>query len=146
MLAYRLAKERWAATALDGSGAKAFGGRWNSPGTAVLYASESIALAALDLVVHLRRDQVLASYRLFTLNIPNPAVRRLDASDLPLDWRADPLLASTAHLGDGWVASRRSLVLLVPSTIVPREHNLLISLTHSDFAMVARDTTSEPFG
>jgi RES domain-containing protein len=146
MLAYRLVKERWAATALDGSGAKAFGGRWNSPGTAVLHASESIALAALELVVHLRRDRVLASYRLFTLSIPDPAVRRLDASDLPLDWRADPLPASTAHLGDGWVAARRSLALLVPSAIIPREHNLLISPTHSDFATVARDATSEPFG
>jgi RES domain len=57
MLAYRLAKERWAGTALDGSGAKAYGGRWNSPGTAILYASESIALAALELLVHLRRGR-----------------------------------------------------------------------------------------
>lgn len=146
MLAYRLVKERWAATALDGSGAKAYGGRWNSPGTAILYTSESIALAALELLVHLRRGQVLGSYQLLTLSIPDSSVRRLDPSDLPLDWRADPLPVSTARLGDGWAASGRSLALLVPSVIIPREHNLLVSPSHPDFAATAGNAASEPFG
>lgn len=145
MLVYRLVKERWAGSALDGSGAKAYGGRWNSPGTAILYASESTALAALELLVHLRRGQVLASYRVFTLSIPDASVRQLGESDLPSDWRADPRPESTARLGDGWAASRRSVALLVPSVIIPREHNLLISPAHPDFATVARDVTSEPF-
>jgi RES domain-containing protein len=145
MLAYRLVKERWAGSALDGSGAKAYGGRWNSPGTVILYASESIALAALELLVHLRRGRVLASYRVFTLNIPDESVRRLDESDLPSDWRVDPHPVSTARLGDGWAASGRSVAILVPSTIIPREHNLLISPAHPDFATVARDAMSEPF-
>lgn len=145
MLAYRLVKERWAEAALDGAGAKAYGGRWNSPGTAILYASGSIALAALELLVHLGRGQVLGSYRLFTLNIPDASVQRLDASDLPLDWRADPLPVSTARLGDGWVTSGQSLALLVPSVIVPRENNLLISPAQPDFAAVAGAVASEPF-
>jgi len=146
MLAYRLVKARWAATALDGNGARAYGGRWNSPGTAMLYASQSIALAALELLVHLRRDQVLGSYRLFTLEIPDASVLRITASDLPADWRADLLPLSTARLGDGWVASGQSVALLVPSTIIPREHNLLISPTHPEFAGVAQGAASEPFG
>jgi len=146
MLAYRLVKARWAATALDGSGAKAYGGRWNSPGTAILYTSESVALAALELLVHLRRGQVLGSYRLLTLRIPDSSVRRLDPSDLPSDWRADPLPVSTARLGDGRAASGRSLALLVPSVIIPREHNLLASPSHSDSAAIAGNTASEPFG
>ena len=146
MLAYRLVKERWAAAALDGSGAKAFGGRWNSPGTAMLYASQSIALAALELLVHLGRDQVLGSYRLFTLEIPDASVLRIVASDLPADWRANPLPVSAARLGDGWIASGRSVALLVPSAIIPREHNLLLSPAHPDFASVAQGAASEPFG
>jgi RES domain-containing protein len=146
MLAYRLVKERWAGSALDGSGAKTFGGRWNSAGTPMIDASASIALAALELLVHLRRGKVLGSYRLFTLSIPDASLRRLDASDLPLDWRADPLPASTARLGDGWAASGRSIGLLVPSVIIPREHNLLISPAHPEFAAIAGNTASEPFG
>jgi RES domain-containing protein len=145
MIAYRLVKQRWAAAALDGSGAKAYGGRWNSPGTALLYASETIALAALELLVHLHRADILSSYRLFGLSLPDASVRRLDASDLPPDWRADPIPVSTARLGDGWVASGRSLALLVPSVIIPREHNLLISPAHPDFAAMAEGAASEPF-
>jgi RES domain-containing protein len=146
MLVYRLVKERWAAATLDGTGARAFGGRWNSPGTAMLYASQSIALAALELLVHLRRDQVLGSYRLFTLEIPDSSVLRIADSDLPTDWRANPLPVTCARLGDGWVASGRSVALLVPSTIIPREHNLLISPAHPDFAGIAQGAASEPFG
>jgi RES domain-containing protein len=146
MLAYRLVKERWAVTALDGDGARAYGGRWNSPGTAMLYASQSIALAALELLVHLRREQVLGSYRLFTLEIADASVLRIADSDLPTDWRANPLPVTCARLGDGWVASGRSVALLVPSTIIPREHNLLISPAHPDFAGIAQGAASEPFG
>jgi RES domain-containing protein len=115
-------------------------------GTAILYASESSALAALELLVHLGRGQALGSYRLFTLSIPDSSVRRVDASDLPLDWRADPLPARTARLGDGWAALGRSLALLVPSVIIPREHNLLVSPSHADFATIAGNAASEPFG
>jgi RES domain-containing protein len=100
----------------------------------------------LELLVHLRRDQVLGSYRLFTLEIPEASVLRIADPDLPADWRADPLPVSTARLGDGWVASGRSMALLVPSTIVPREHNLLISTAHPKFASVAQGAASEPFG
>ncbi len=96
--------------------------------------------------MHLGRGQVLGSYRLFTLGIPDASVRRLDASDLPLDWRADPLPASTARLGDGWAASGRSLALLVPSVIIPREHNLLVSPAHPNFTAIAGGAASEPFG
>lgn len=62
MRAYRLVKARYADTALDGSGAKAHGGRWNSKGVRMVYASDGIALAALELLVHLHRSAVLNQY------------------------------------------------------------------------------------
>lgn len=64
MRAYRLVKARYADTAFDGSGAKAHGGRWNSKGVTMVYASDSVALAALELLVHLHRS-VLQQYVLF---------------------------------------------------------------------------------
>ena len=38
---------------LSGAGAKATGGRWNEKGMAVVYASETRALACLETFVHL---------------------------------------------------------------------------------------------
>jgi RES domain-containing protein len=96
--------------------------------------------------VHLRRHQVLASWRLFTLEIPDAELLGLADSALPADWRANPPPQSTARLGDGWVASASSLALSVPSTIVPRERNLLIDPAHPAFAALARGATGEPFG
>ena len=40
----------------DGEGARLYGGRWNYAGTAVVYTSASLALAALELFVHIDVD------------------------------------------------------------------------------------------
>jgi RES domain-containing protein len=38
----------------DPTGAKLHGGRWSSPGNEVLYASSTLALACLEVLVHIR--------------------------------------------------------------------------------------------
>jgi RES domain-containing protein len=48
--AYRIADSR--REVFDGSGAATFGGRWNSPGRRVIYASETYAGALLEKLVH----------------------------------------------------------------------------------------------
>lgn len=51
--AWRLVKQKHAATAFDGDGARLFGGRWNAPGSRVIYTSTTLSLAALEILVHL---------------------------------------------------------------------------------------------
>ena len=51
--AWRMVKEKHAATASDGEGAWLFGGRWNSRGTRGVYTSATLSLAALESLVHL---------------------------------------------------------------------------------------------
>lgn len=149
MQAYRLVKARWAATALTGDGARLWGGRWNSPGTALLYAADSIALAALELLVHLRRAEVLDGYLLYTLTLPDDTCVALDPRALPADWRTQPAPPSTARIGDTWIRAgvdaAATLALQVPSVIVPREHNLLLNPAHPAFPRVVRTAASEPF-
>ena len=52
--------------AFSGEGARRFGGRWNSPGVAVVYLSEHQSLAALEIFVHLQpllpHDKYLAYF------------------------------------------------------------------------------------
>jgi RES domain-containing protein len=50
---YRVCRAKHAR--LDGLGAKSVGGRWNSPGRAVVYMAESISLAVLENLVHMAR-------------------------------------------------------------------------------------------
>ena len=51
--AWRIVKAKHAATAFSGEGAAKTGGRWNSRGVPVVYASSTKSLAALETLVHL---------------------------------------------------------------------------------------------
>ncbi len=54
MKVWRLAKSAYAAP--TGEGAKKYGARWNQQGLAVVYTSESLALAAFEALVHADSD------------------------------------------------------------------------------------------
>lgn len=145
MRAYRLVKGRYADTALDGSGAKAHGGRWNSKGVRMVYASDGVALATLELLVHLHRSAVLNQYVLFGLELRDESVMVLDDSALPPDCRGDPPPSSTAAIGDEWIASGLSLALAVPSTLVPQQRNILVNPAHAQYEAVIAAASAEPF-
>ena len=145
MRVYRLVKARHAASPLDGSGAKTYGGRWNSPGVALVYTADTVSLAALEPLAHLHRGEVLNRYVLVSVDLPDAAVVELDAAGLPPDWRRDPPRASTAALGDAWVASGASLALLVPNVLVPQQRNILINPADPDFPTAAGSARAEPF-
>lgn len=143
---YRLIKTRHAGTAFDGYGAKTYGGRWNSKGVAACYASDSVALAVLEVLVHLRDTGILESYTLCSLDLPEDEVMELDPAALPEEWRADPAPISTAAIGDGWLAAGESLALAIPSTIIPSQRNYLLNPAHPAYAQrVAAAAHCEPF-
>jgi len=145
MQVFRLMKARFSSTALDGSGAKAYGGRWNSKGIAMIYTSDCVSLSALELLVHLHRAEVLNQYQLITLQIPDDGVMSLDESALPDDWRQDPPSSTTARIGDEWSKSLQSIALAVPSAIVPQQHNILLNPTHGEFNSIVSEASNEPF-
>lgn len=134
--AWRLIKSRHAAAAFDGEGARLHGGRWNSPGTRVAYASDSIALAALEVLAHLQSTAVLQAYSVVSLSFPDESVELLTTSLLPARWRRFPSPPENQAIGDQWVAQGRSLILRVPSAIIPSAANFLINPSHPEFAKV----------
>jgi RES domain-containing protein len=133
---WRIVKSRYAATAFDGEGARIHGGRWNSPGTAMVYTAQSRSLAVLEVLVHLQRTSVLASYSLIAARFDEDLVERLDRSALPPGWRESPPPPALQEIGDEWVQSRRSAVLEVPSAIVGEESNYLLNPAHPDFPRI----------
>ena len=134
--AWRLVKSRHAAAAFDGEGARLYGGRWNSPGTRVAYASDSIALAALEVLAHLQSTAVLQAYSLVSLSFPDESVELLPTTSLPGRWRRFPSSPENQAIGDQWVAQGRSLILRVPSAIIPSAANYLINPAHPEFSRV----------
>lgn len=119
---------------LSGEGAFRYGGRWNSPGSRVIYLAESLSLAAYELLVHVP-DQVIALYKRISVGVPEELILELDDSVLPDDWR-EPGHPDLVAIGDNWIASEQSLGLSVPSALVPGERNVILLRDHPDFDTV----------
>ena len=73
--AFRLTRTSRVSSALTGEGAGKYGGRWNSPGTRVVYASGSLSLAILEIMVHLDDYATLVgSYSFIPMGIPSSLI------------------------------------------------------------------------
>ena len=103
--AWRIVKEKHAAAAFSGDGARSFGGRWNSRGLAVVYTSSTRSLAALESLVHLN-SPVLFRYVTFPIVFDDRLVEILPSKVLPADWSAEPPGPSSKALGDVWVREK----------------------------------------
>ena len=131
--AWRVVKRSHAASAFTGEGARLYGGRWNSPGVALVYTAESQSLAALEMVVHLDSSELLDYYVVFDVGIDEALVTEVKLPDLPRNWRADPPPVRVQEVGNAWARAGASAVLQVPSAVLPAERNFLLNPRHPDF-------------
>ena len=126
--------------AFDGEGARRYGGRWNSAGVPMVYASEHESLAVLEVRVHIAMSGV---YKSFSFDFDEGLMRTLPVQQLPKDWQREPPPVSLQRLGDQWVKAGDSLILAVPSAIVPNELNLLLNPRHPDFSKIDIHTATD---
>ncbi|MBM4441102.1 MAG: RES family NAD+ phosphorylase [Candidatus Rokubacteria bacterium] len=132
--------------ALDrsGAGARESGGRWNAVGTSVLYAGGSLAIAELETFVH-TAGTVPADLVVVRVTLPDRASSEAPRlAELPRDWNVIPPAPGSIVFGTRWAAERRSLVLYVPSVIVPEERNAVLNPAHPAFAGVTLEI-ARPF-
>jgi RES domain-containing protein len=133
--AWRIDKAKRTKTAFTGKGAALEGGRWNPEGLPMVYLSGSLAMAAMEKLVHLPQPEGLsARFIRFRVTFPPSLLEVLRA--LPDDWDAKPVPLSTQRLGARWLQDRRSALLAVPSAIIPAERNYLLNPLHPDFQKV----------
>ena len=131
---WRIAKETpdYRADDMSGAGAAKTGNRWNNAGTPVVYCASSIALAAMELFVHLGAISKLRNFYLLRIVVPKAAWAarvRVDESKIPM-WNAVPSGMSSMTFGTAWARSNSSLLMEVPSVVIPEEGNVLINPQH----------------
>lgn len=136
--AWRLVKTRYASAAFDGEGARLYGGRWNSPGTAVAYAAATVSLAVLEVLVHVESTVVLPSYSLVSITFDDTVIEMFPMAALPPHWWESPPAVDVQGIGDRWVREGRSAVLRVPSAVIPSESIYLFNVAHPDFAAIRK--------
>lgn len=134
--AWRITRSRFAAEAFTGEGARLYGGRWNRPGTSVVYTAQSRSLALLELLVHLRGTQPLANFVLIPVAFPPELMLPVEELGLPAGWDREPPGAASQDLGVEWLHNARTPVLSVPSVVVPEERNFLLNPAHSAFRQI----------
>ncbi|HUJ18274.1 MAG TPA: RES family NAD+ phosphorylase [Nitrospirota bacterium] len=138
MEVYRIAHTRHIRD-LTGTGARLYGGRWNSKGTGIVYTSETRALAVLEYLVHVPLSMVPSALSMASIRIPDNLYAKhisLFLSALPKSWRAYPAPSQLAELGTNWIGKNDTLLLRVPSVVVEHEFNLLINPSHPDMKQV----------
>ena len=136
MRVYRISKPAYVGTALSGQGSSMSPGRWNSRGVRLAYTAGSSALAMLELLVHLDKEDVPSGLRLLSYDVPDDAILELDPR--PAGWDRLPYSAAVRAAGDAWIASAVSLALRVPSAIARHEFNVLINPAHLGFLKLRR--------
>jgi RES domain-containing protein len=129
---YRIADSRHSPE--SGEGARLHGGRWNSPGRAVIYACETMTGAMLEKLVHtngrMPKHQVCVTFEAPD-SLKVVSLQPKDAAG----WDAADMIASRAA-GDDWLAKAPSAILLVPSIVFDVERNALINPEHADFGRI----------
>lgn len=131
--AWRLVHKNYLSSAFSGEGARLAGGRWNSEGFSVVYMAESLSLAILEIIVHLEFKEALKLYKAIPIAFSESEMGVIDLEMLPLDWNTASPHPATQLIGNHWIRNQSSLVLKVPSAIVPFESNFLLNPVHPDF-------------
>lgn len=117
-------------------GALLVGGRWNSPGLGVIYASRSYAGAMLECLAHAGIGRVPRTQVAIEIAVPHDlTIERQDENSLPVGWDHADLRVARAF-GDAWLRAQTAAVLVVPSVVARREGNVLFNPRHPDFRRI----------
>src|SRR5438874_11117232 len=90
VVGWRIIKEKHAATALSGEGARIFEGRWNSAGVRMVYCSENLARAALEILAHTQPVRIRARFRAFRISFDESLMAIVELKRLPKGWNGQP--------------------------------------------------------
>ena len=118
---------------LDGAGGLVVSGRWHSKGHPVVYCTWNPSTALLETLVHMEIDSEDRPEHFQVLKIEGPdilSLEKVEPTALPKDWPED--IAFTQSIGDRWLNEQRSLLLDVPSILVPETSNILVNPLHSE--------------
>jgi RES domain-containing protein len=133
---WRIVDSRYADDIFSGEGSRRIGARWHKAGHRVVYTSETISLATLELIANTPRAKLLSRYVVASCTFPEVLVENVDIERLPANWRDYPPPSELQQLGTAWLLSGSSAVLSVPSAVTPEERNYLINPEHEHFRSV----------
>lgn len=126
MIVYRCSLLKWASD-LSGTGSYLHGGRWNTPGTRMIYTAENNVLAAFEVALRIPLDQISKNYVMVPVEIPGEA--ELLSPKLPKNWYSD--IRVSQKVGDAFIKGGQHLIMKVPSALISDSFNYLLNPHHA---------------
>lgn len=109
--------------------------RWNYDGQNVIYTGLSRSLSTLELIVHKGSVKPKVEYKVMVISIADydHLLRQILISDLPTNWRNLSAYSDLQKIGSDWYENQETLILKIPSAVIPNEYNFVINTEHPDF-------------
>jgi RES domain-containing protein len=134
MIVYRISNTVYSDD-ISGTGAKLNGARWNSVGMPMLYTTQHISLAVLEMLVNTNFKDYSIALDLLYIQLPtNPSTTEIKLSKIKDNWKEDA--SYTKFIGDEFIKQQQSLLLKVPSAVINEEFNFLANPLHTDFKKI----------
>ncbi|MBK6634508.1 MAG: RES family NAD+ phosphorylase [Chitinophagaceae bacterium] len=131
MIVYRISNTEFS-NDISGTGAKLMGSRWNTRGVPLLYTSQHISLAVLEMLVNTNFKDYSIELDLMYIHIPDQLpFTEIKSGSLKKNWKDD--FDFTQYIGDEFVSQKDVLILKVPSAVIQEEFNYLANPLHADF-------------
>ena len=131
MRLYRIARREYI-NDLSGTGARLYGGRWNSKGTSLLYFSENKSLPILEVLVHLDGLTIPENLCVLTVVLSDRDILDFPLSSFKRIRNSHRAEYEFKERGEEWIRSKKSLGLKVPSVITISEFNILVNPYHKN--------------
>ena len=131
MEVFRISREEYS-TSLSSSGSA---NRWNLKGQNVLYAGATRSLSSLELIVHKGSVKPALRYKVMVISFADEdqLTQQVQIKDLPISWRSIAAYANLQKIGSDWYTNQASLILKIPSAVIPVEYNYMINTEHPAF-------------
>lgn len=122
-------------TDLSGIGGTLAAGRWHHKGQPIVYLADSPATALLEVLVHFEMsiDELPDRFTLLRVELPSTLHKASIEGHLPDDWHQRQQL--TRSLGSQWLREGSTLLLSVPTAIVPHNCNYLFNPHHPEASL-----------
>jgi RES domain-containing protein len=119
-------------------------GRWNGAGKKVIYCAELIALAFLENMIRRQGVGFNDDFKIMIIEIPDDVgITIINSAALQTGWRDFKDYAVCQPLGDQWYDRGSTLLLKVPSLVLPQSFNYVINTRHVDFTKVQLIASTE---
>ncbi len=144
MFVWRICAQKYQSSAFSGIGGLYVSGRWHPQGHKIVYTADSLALASLEIFVHLESDLVpLVAIKAWLSD--ELEIEEIEQSLLPDHWQETSAYPILQKIGQDWLTFCRTPILKVPSSIVPVEYNYLLNPQHPELKIALELPTSFRF-